>query len=804
VARFPFLALLLCSSVQAWAAALTATEIARSVREAGLDPNECYRVRGFSFAKEDVRIYLNEGYLIFGRPVLGQRQWAIFSGDVEGGDGEIILIPPTRSERQSLAKFTQSPTLDEHLRSALMIFTDGTADEMLARLQREDTGRKAPEAAPLLIAQWAPVVSNIAGPMEVRLVQDLLAPRTAGNGLVFLAVSGKKLGNFDVILDAYANRRIAVRQRSERDGGPFVDVWTSFPSRSARNLSGPRAEPDFTLSRYRIEAAIAADMRVKARTHANVKIGRAATRVLPLDITQSMRLTSVKIDGQPAELLIGDSPRARIAARGAETTFLVVAPEDLPANSEHEVEMEHEGDVIATAGDGVYFVNARGSWYPHGVGTATYDLTFRYPKRLTLVTAGDVVEDKLDGDWRVTHRHIGTPISAAGFNLGDYEKVSGSAAGIAVDVYGNRHLAEALRPRVVYVRPLVASVPSGGRRGSPPIATEPIPVLQPVPDPLGRLKDIVADLTSSLEFFSGIFGPPAMKTLTVAPIPGTFGQGFPGLVYLSTFAYIEATQRPAVLRNARERVFFSELIVAHEAAHQWWGAVVSVDRTEDEWLIESLANYSSLMWLEKKKGVKEMARVLDNYRAELLAKEGDLESRESSGPVVWGERLRASGSLEAWRTVVYGKGAWIMHMLRRRMGEGRFIAMLAQLRVRFTGRPITTEDFRALAVEFRPKGLPAEAIENFFDSWVYATGVPGVKMRSSTKGSPPAVRLSGVVEQEGVEEEFSIDVPVEVQFGRGTPQIIWVRTSNGSASFATTLRQAPSRVLLSDDTLIRK
>src|SRR5260221_9187975 len=123
-------------------AAPSAAELARAIRKTAADPAECYRVRDLSFAREDIRVYLNEGYLIFSRPVDGRRVWAAFSTDVEGGDGEVILFPPTRSERQSLAGFTMSPNLDEHLRAALMVFTDGTADRLLEQVQHDGTGRK--------------------------------------------------------------------------------------------------------------------------------------------------------------------------------------------------------------------------------------------------------------------------------------------------------------------------------------------------------------------------------------------------------------------------------------------------------------------------------------------------------------------------------------------------------------------------------------------------------------------------------------------------------------------------------------
>ena len=93
-----------------FAAGPSAADLARSIRDAGLDPDQCYRVRDLSFQKEDIKIYLNDGYLIFSKPVEGQTRAAVFTGEVEGGDGEVILLPPYRGERQSLAFFTNRRT----------------------------------------------------------------------------------------------------------------------------------------------------------------------------------------------------------------------------------------------------------------------------------------------------------------------------------------------------------------------------------------------------------------------------------------------------------------------------------------------------------------------------------------------------------------------------------------------------------------------------------------------------------------------------------------------------------------------
>ncbi len=455
------------------AAPSTAADLARAIREAGMDPAECYRVRDLSFVKDDIKLYLNDGYLIFSKPVLGQRLSALFTTDVEGGDGEVIVIPPTRSERQSLAAFTQSPNLDEHVRTILMILTDDSMTVLHTALEQQpDSVKKALSAGALLAERWDPVVANISGPMQMRLVADLWSARPGKTGLAFFAISGATLGNFDILSDARSNHRMVMRQRVEREGHDEFNVWTDFlPRRITSKTSGvpnpmaprPAAQPgwEFKLSNYRIDAEIANDLGVRAATRVSALIGPDPVRAFAFDIARNMQVTAVRIDGAPAELMRDESVRGRVRGGTDEVEFLAISPVALLPGSTHEFEFEHRGNVIATRGDGVYFVSARGSWYPHIPGQfATYDLTFRYPKRLTLVAAGDPVEDRIDGDSRITHRRTTVAVGAAGFNLGIYEKVAGTAAGVNFEVYGNRNLEEALRPPLdVIVRAAHAATP---------------------------------------------------------------------------------------------------------------------------------------------------------------------------------------------------------------------------------------------------------------------------------------------------------------------------------------------------------
>ena len=137
------------------------------------------------------------------------------------------------------------------------------------------------------------------------------------------------------------------------------------------------------------------------------------------------------------------------------------------------------------------------------------------------------------------------------------------------------------------------------------------------------------------------------------------------------------------------------------------------------------------------------------------------------------------------------------------LAEARFLAMLAELRKRYEFRAVTTEGLRALVQEFRPRGVTAESIDTFFDNWVYATGVPGLKLEYKVTGAPPSVSLSGALAQSGVDEDFSIDVPVEVQFAKGPSQTIWIRSSTGEETFSEKLRQTPVRVVVPDDVFKR-
>src|SRR5262245_19325926 len=128
----------------------TAADIARAIRENSFDRDQCYRVRDVTLVREDIRIYLSDGHIIFSKPIAGRRIAAVFTADVEGGDAEIILMPPNLAERTSLASYIESPNLNEHFRTAVFLFTGNDYDQFLEQLPANPTNRKVPELGPVM------------------------------------------------------------------------------------------------------------------------------------------------------------------------------------------------------------------------------------------------------------------------------------------------------------------------------------------------------------------------------------------------------------------------------------------------------------------------------------------------------------------------------------------------------------------------------------------------------------------------------------------------------------------------------
>ncbi len=787
-------ALLVLLRLPAWAGA--AGDLARAIRENSFDREECYRVRDLRLVKEDIRIFLGDGHLIFSKPVAGRRIAAVFAADVEGGDAEILLMPPDRAERASLARYIQAPNLDEHFRAAVFLFTGGEYEALRAQLPDNPANQRTPEIGALLDEQFTPVLRNLGASYQTRLALDLLGGPGHAGGLFAAMIQGNRLGNIDVVFDPDLPEPIFAGQLATRNDRLYFDTWTSFRPRSERGRSANPIEP-LAIGDYRVEATVSPELELSAVTRVKVTPKVDGMKVATFDLSPYLLLSGVTVNGRPAEWLQRDSLRLNLV-RGGNGVFLVLPPEPLRAGRAYEFEFRYAGKVIRDAGDHVYYVTARGTWYPtQGLQFSTFDVSFRTPRDLEMVGPGDVAEDRIEGNWRVTRRRTAVPIRIAGFNLGDYDHTRVEHGVYAVDVCANRAIEKALQ-----LKAEIVPVPAAGlarRRADLPVDTSAPP---PPPDPRERMRALAAEVESALEFMASKFGPPALPHLTISPIPATFGQGFAGLVYLSTLSYLRRLPRTESNPSDPQDLFFADLLQAHETAHQWWGNRVGATGYRDYWLMEALANYSALLYLEKSKGPRSAETMLEQYRQNLLAKNDAGQTVDATGPIVLGPRLETSQEPRAWRNITYGKGSWILHMLRARMGDERFLAMLGAIIQRYDHRTLSTEEFRELAASYLPPKSDDPTLEAFFDQWVYGTGIPSLKLAYTVKGKAPALKLVGTVTQSDVDNDFAALVPVEIQLTRGRTITHWVRAGSDPVTFTVPLAQPPAKVTLDPKRLV--
>ncbi len=772
------------------------------IRRVRLDPAQCYRVRDLFLEREDVKFYFTDGHLLLAEPVGERTVAALFVASSPADQGEILLIPPTAGERQSVARFTSEPVLNEKFRTALMFFTDDTAQKLLLGIQKSAASRLQPEAGQRLAEEWSPVMQNVLGGMALRILVDTLSDMPLESGFFAAAVGGSRLGRFDVVVDPRLPQQVGIGQIVWHDNRAFFESWCSFRGINFRQGRRQPVEIPGRLENYQIEARLAADLSMQVVAKATFVPGTTLQRAFGFELSERLFVTKVLLDGQPAEFLQLELPASSEARRRQNNVVTLVLPKKPAPGARFQAEFHYDGKVIADAGDGVFYVGSRGNWYPRGQLTFThFDLLFHHPPDLDLVATGELLESTTAAGVRSSRFRTVAPIRMAAFNLGRYARTSRKVGDYTLETCASLGLEKGLQPlpSVLVVEPLF-----GPKRPSPrqPQTMVVKPEFPEPPRPVERLEEVADKSAAAFSYFLEHFGPPATRRVFITPIPGYAGQGFPGLVYAPTLTYFRPEDEPLRGYTPSQRLFYADQLQAHEVAHQWWGNVVTVDASEDVWLMEGLATYSSLLFVEHTRGREALNSVLAEYKQQLLERNEDGQTVESAGAIVLGDRLQSSQFPWAARVILYQKGAWIMHMLRGLLGDDKFFAFLRELRDRFEFRAVSVEQFREAAARFLPPGWPDQGLRNFFDQWVYSTGIPTLRVTYRAEGKAPRVRFAGSLLQQNVPEHFSLLVPVRIHTTPGRSLVKQIRTDGSVTEFGLVLQNPPSRVEVDPEQLL--
>lgn len=210
--------------------------------------------------------------------------------------------------------------------------------------------------------------------------------------------------------------------------------------------------------------------------------------------------------------------------------------------------------------------------------------------------------------------------------------------------------------------------------------------------------------------------------------------------------------------------YFSDILV-HELAHQWWGNAVGPASWKDVWLNEGFAKYTEALYREYSRGKNALQSTMQMIY-------GDFNNGTLYNP---GKNLFSSK--------VYNKGAWVLHMLRKEVGDRAFFKILKKYYKKFKYRNASTEDFKKVCEEISGKNL-----EYFFKQWLFEGSGILVLRYNWQFDEDKNIKLSLRQIQTGFENyHFPVDVLVKGE-NKDELQRLYISSKDTTVSFQTSIK----------------
>jgi len=447
----------------------------------------------------------------------------------------------------------------------------------------------------------------------------------------------------------------------------------------------------------------------------------APVDTLVLDLVQ-LAVDSVRLDGKPVgfsrtpnELHVAlggasDSFRVAVGYHGAVTDGLIVRTDSAGR----------------WTGFGDNWPNRARYWIPsvdHPSDKATVSWSVVAPATRTVVANGALADRQtmLDGRvrtrWREQHPIAVYLMVIAAAPLTEY-RLGQTACGFA--------LAGGCVPQFVYTAP--------EQRGT-------------VPGPFAQAGEIV-------HLFSNLVGPFPYEKLAHLQSSTRFG----GMENATAIFYADGAFRTGRM---------NEGLIAHETAHQWFGDAVTERDWSHVWLSEGFATYFSALWTEHAHGEGAFHRDLANIRTAVLEDQGAVPSH----PVI---DTAESDLMALLNRNSYEKGGFVLHMLRRQIGDSAFFRALREYYATYRDGTALTDDLQRAMEQASGRQLGW-----FFEQWLRRPGYPEVDVTWSSDPSSHQVTL---------------DIRQSPRFGAyHFPLTLEIQGADGSSRRATVQVPAESR-----------
>ncbi len=256
-------------------------------------------------------------------------------------------------------------------------------------------------------------------------------------------------------------------------------------------------------------------------------------------------------------------------------------------------------------------------------------------------------------------------------------------------------------------------------------------------------------------------------------------------------ANVQSTTRYGGMENAGNIFYFensvdgkrsSEFLLAHEIAHQWFGDSASEIDWSHLWLSEGFATYFTDLYAEHQYGKSKLDEKLQEERRQVIG-----FSQSTKTAVIDSSRTNL---MELLNPNSYQKGAWILHMLRRKVGDENFWKAIQQYYQKYKFSNATSED---LKVEL--EAVSGMNLNQFFKQWLTQYGQPKIKLEYSYKNGKLKITV-----QQLQKNDFEFPIELQLNYATKDAEIIDFNITKKKETFEIETSEKPISIDLDPNT----